>query len=189
MPNGLTDKMERFTLGLFSGKSQRQAYTEAGYSSRGLPATLDRVACDLANRSHIVARLAELRAEASSKLVMSVVERKERLSELGRGRIVDFLLENGAGIEVGRDSPNVGAVMELTTEQVGGGEPLSIIKTKVKLHNPIQAIGELNRMERIYEVGVTINQDNRVVNIYVQTERAKELLGQVKDRWQEVEGD
>lgn len=150
MAGGLTGKMEKYALGLFSGFSQRVAYKEAGYSSRGLPATLDRVACDLANRPHIVARLAELRAQAASNKVMDVVERKERLSEFGRGRIVDFLTENGAGIEVGKNSRNVGAVMELTTEQVAGSGELAVIKTKVKLHNPIQAIAELNKMDGVY---------------------------------------
>ena len=104
----------------------------------------------MANHPLVIARLVELRAEAASKAVMSVVERKERLSELGRGRIVDFLTENGAGIEVSRETPNVGAVMELTTEQVGGGESAPVIKTKVKLHNPIQAIDTLNKMEGVY---------------------------------------
>lgn len=39
----------------------------------------------------------------------------------------------------------------------------------------IQAIAELNKMEKIYAEGNTVNVDNRTVNIYTNSEKAKEL--------------
>ena len=44
--NKLTPKQERFALNLFKGLSQREAYIQAGYSSKQLPSTLDRNSFD-----------------------------------------------------------------------------------------------------------------------------------------------
>jgi len=56
----LTQKQESFTLNIYKGLSERQAYIEAGYSTNQLPATLDRNANKLANNNKILTRLAEL---------------------------------------------------------------------------------------------------------------------------------
>jgi len=80
---------------------------------------------------------------------MPVRERKERLSELSRANIPDFISDEG--IKVSKESPNVGAVSEITSVTRvlrKGGEPVVI--TKLKLHNPITAIAELNKMEGEY---------------------------------------
>ena len=41
---------------------------------------------------------------------------------------------------------------------------------------------ELNKMEHIYEPGLPINQDNRVINIFVMDGEAKELLEGIAER-------
>ncbi|KKN14756.1 hypothetical protein LCGC14_0993090 [marine sediment metagenome] len=53
----------------------------------------------------------------------------------------------------------------------------------------IAAADKLSLLDHSYELGPTINQDNRTVNIYVVDDEARELLGRVKDRTREVESD
>ena len=98
--------------------------------------------------------------------------------------------------------PNIQARIGQLKSQMASEKVLSVVQRKEILSTTARtpsesppthrdrtsAIGELNRMERIYEVGATINQDNRTVNIYVGTERAKELLGRVRDRFKGKEG-
>lgn len=74
---------EKFVQGLSCGLSQRKAYREAfPNSAKWKDATVDTKACNLAKEDKILARLEELRKEASSKAVMTATERKEWLSEL-----------------------------------------------------------------------------------------------------------
>jgi len=183
MTNGLSDKMEKYSLYLFQGLSQRRAYLQAGYAPGGRPAILDKAACYLAGHPKVVARLAELRGKAEDDAISDVKERKQRLTEFIRGNVTHYM-DDGGKLVLAKDTPRSGAVAEWQVKQTKYGE-----QRLLKLHDPIQAISELNRMERIYEVGATINQDNRTVNIYVVDDEARELLGRVKDRTREVEGD
>ncbi len=45
----------------------------------------------------------------------------------------------------------------------------------------MQAIAELNKMERIYEEGTTVNIDNRKAEIIVTSENARKLLTEIAD--------
>lgn len=162
----LSQKMEVYSLGLFEGKlSQRDCYTDAGYSPRQSPATLDRNACVLASNPKIVARLKELRQAAEDASVAKVLERQQVLTEIVRGRLTDY---SNCGpdkdlIDVGPESPNTAALQEVTsrTEYDKDGAGVAVV-TKIKLHNPIQAIAELNKMDHIYEVGGQVRDVNIV---------------------------
>lgn len=77
----LTQKEERYTQGLFIGKSQREAYKYAGYSMNQLPETIDANACRLAKDSKVIARLEELNEGTETENVASVLERKEVLTK------------------------------------------------------------------------------------------------------------
>jgi len=55
-----------------------------------------------------------------------------------------------------------------------------------KKANPVEAIREINKMENIYSEAPY--QDNRQISIYVQSERAKELLGRIKERLTDAKG-
>jgi len=46
---------------------------------------------------------------------------------------------------------------------------------RVELHNPVKAISELNKMERIYEVEGSVVIDNRTLNINVISDNARIL--------------
>lgn len=64
----LTPKQEKFVLGLIEGKSQRKAYIDAGYSTKGKSDNyIDRRAFELSKNSAILDRYEELRQEAAEQ--------------------------------------------------------------------------------------------------------------------------
>ncbi len=71
---------ERFCLELMTGCSQREAAMRAGYTPHDGGGFTNR----LMKKPDVQTRLKELQTAAASARVMSVVERKERLSEIGR---------------------------------------------------------------------------------------------------------
>ncbi len=145
MPVLKNSRHEKFALALFKGMSQKDAALEAGYK----PSRAEVTASELVRNSKVWGRVKELHGEAVSEGIMTVRERKEKLSEIGRGSLPDFMTEEG--IKVNKDSPNVGAVSEVTTVTKvfhKGGHPVVI--TKLKTHPPVPAIDLLNKMEGEY---------------------------------------
>lgn len=64
----LTPKQEKFVLGLIEGKSQRKAYIDAGYSTKGKNDNyIDSRAFELSKNSAILDRYEELRQEAAEQ--------------------------------------------------------------------------------------------------------------------------
>lgn len=187
MRTRLTQKQGQFALNIFQGMTQREAWKQAGYSVNYPIAHIDRDASLLANSPKILQRLQELREKTESAAVMNVQERKERLTEIARARLTDFmeLGQDGSWVNLGPEVPMSGAIQEIrsrTEYDKEGSSPT--IYTSVKLHNPLQAIDLLNKMDKLYSEG-SIFQDNRVarqVNIYVIDNETKNLLSQVGQR-------
>lgn len=177
----LTQKQEKFTLNLFKGLSQREAYIQAGYSSNQLPATIDRHAYELANTDKILARFNELREAAKNAAIADVEERKQILTEIARGRLTDYVTcgPDRDLIDVGSESPNTAAFQEITsrTEVDKDGAGVAVI-TKLKLHSSISAIDTLNKMDKIYSEN-TVNIDNRKVEIIVSSDEARQLTDKI----------
>ena len=79
-PMELTQKQETFTQLLFEGKTQREAWVQAGYSSKYAPAIIDVNACKLANSNKVKLRLGELnkpiiaRAQATKEAKLGKLE-------------------------------------------------------------------------------------------------------------------
>lgn len=64
----LTPKQEKFVLGLIEGKSQRKAYIDAGYSTKGKSDNyIDSQAFELSKNSAVLDRYEELRQEAAEQ--------------------------------------------------------------------------------------------------------------------------
>jgi len=165
-----TQKQEDFCLKYVETGKAGQAAIDAGYS----PKTAEAIASHNLIKPIVKARIEELRKMAVDASIASIIERKQKLTEITRANIPDFVEDSG--IKVEKKSPNVGAVSEVTTKTKvyrKGGEPVNI--TTLKLHNPIQAIAELNKMEHIYEPGDGVVVDNRTINIFVYSEKAKDL--------------
>jgi phage terminase small subunit len=180
----LTQKQERFVLNLFQGLSQRDAYVKAGYSSNQLPATIDRHAAELAKTDKIQARLSDLNGKAESKAIMSVSERKERLSEIARARLTDYQetgLDSGY-INIGKESPNTGAIASIkSATKFDENGNTGTLFTEVRLHNPVAAIQELNKMDGVYDdtAKLNVNVDNRKIEIIVASENARQLTDRI----------
>jgi len=149
MPILKNKRHEKFALAIFKGRTQRNAALEAGYK----PSRIDVTASELVRNRKVFDRIQELFQEAKTDGVMSVQERMERLSEIGRARLTDYVTcgPDRDLINVGPESPNTGALQEVTsrTEYDKDGAGVAVV-TKLKLHNPIQGISELNKMEGDY---------------------------------------
>ena len=182
--NRLTQKQETFAQNLFKGMSQREAWTQAGYSVKYAPSIIDVNACVLANSKKIQLRWAELNEATKDASVATVLERKQVLTEVLRGRLTDYTTcgPDRDLISVGPESPNTAAFQEITsrTEFDKDGAGMAVI-TKLKLHSSIQAIAELNRMERVYETEGSTTIDNRVLIINVPSEQGKKDIERVME--------
>ena len=159
-----------------------QALCEAGYSSR-----ITRAATALLARADVQARLAELNQLTLDASVAGPLERKQRLTEIVRARLTDYTHcgPDGDQINVGPESPNTGALQEITsrTEYDEDGSHPRVI-TKLRLRDPVPAISELNRMERIGQPDTVfnLNQDNRQIHIHVGDQETAALLNRVSER-------
>lgn len=145
------NRHEKFALAIFKGMSQKDAAIEAGYVNKG--SAIDVHASRLIRNAKIFDRIQELHKQVGCEGIMSVRERKERLSEIARARLTDFVEAgaDGSWINIGLESAHSAALQEVTskTEYDENGSKPTII-TKVKVHDPIRAISELNKMDGAY---------------------------------------
>lgn len=153
----LTQKQERFVINYFKLGNATEAAIVAGYSKKNA----DVIASQNLRKISVQARLQELRERVASSKIMDVTERKERLSEIARGNLTDYQeagLDGSGYISITKDSPNTAAIagIESATKFDENGNTGTLF-TKVKLHNPVNAIAELNKMEHIYETGTVVN--------------------------------
>jgi phage terminase small subunit len=142
---------EKFAQLWFAGATFEQAAIDAGYK----PKWARSIGSRLSTNVNILARYNELQQAAADAKIMSVRERKERLSEIGRARVTDFVgCEKGiARINVDLQSANSAAIQEVVTDEVQigkGNSALMVQVTKLKLRDPVRAIEELNKMDGAY---------------------------------------
>lgn len=146
---GLTQKQETFCLRYFELGNATKAARLAGYRPRSASV----IAAENLTKPLVVARLAELRKKAEDASVMSVLERKQRLSEIARARLSDVVSAgpDGSWINIGLDgcqSAALKSVKSRTEYGENGAHPTVI--TDVELHDPIRAIAELNKLDGAY---------------------------------------
>jgi phage terminase small subunit len=173
----LTQKREKFTRNLFEGMSQREAYRNSFNASRMIPATIDQRAYELAKNSEVQARLAELRQKAEDASVSTVLERKKILTQIQRATVADFVDEYGNLDIDSKAKLKTSAVAEVRTEKT-----LTGLRTTLKLRDPVSAISEHNKMEKIYSDAPVVNNDNRSINIIVRSSDAAGLTERISER-------
>jgi len=168
----LTQKQETFCVKYFELGNATEAALIAGYSPKYAATHTTR----WLNMANISTRLQELRDRAEDESVANVLERKQILTEIARGRVGNHLDEDQ---RIKQGVPLTSAsIQELETVDVkiGKGENAKLAQiTKIKLHNPTQAIDLLNKMDKLYTDGAMVSVDNRSININVGSEKAKEL--------------
>ncbi len=165
----LTQKQETFCIKYFELGNASEAALIAGYS----PRTVRAIASINLTKINIKERFQELRQKVEDDSIATVFERKQILTEITRGNLIDYQ-ETGADggyLNIGKESPNTRAISKITSRT----DKKDSVITKIKLHSPTQDIDLLNKMDRIYTDGATVNVDNRTVNINVGSEKAKEL--------------
>lgn len=172
-------RREKFCLALLQGMSKKDAALEAGYSPKWARSMASRLSTNVS----ILARMEALQYEAKDETVADVLERKRRLTEILRARLTDYLTcgPDRDLIDVGPESPNTGALQEVVsrTEYDKDGAGVAVI-TRVKLHDPVRSIAELNKMEHIYEPegsgSININIEKMVVDARGKLENALSRL-------------
>uniref|UniRef100_A0A6M3J3Q1 Putative terminase n=1 Tax=viral metagenome TaxID=1070528 RepID=A0A6M3J3Q1_9ZZZZ len=133
---------EAFCLHYAKTRNGTQSSIAAGSKSR-FPSD---VATVTLRRPWVQARIKQLWEKAESDVVMRVLERKEVLSEIGRSVLSDFIDDNGQIII--ENLKGHAAVKEVIIEQWRGADLEAQTRSiKIKVHNPIEAIHELNAME------------------------------------------
>ena len=182
MRTRLTQKQETFCVKYFELRHATEAAVLAGYS----PRNARRIASENLTKLDIKARIDELGKEVERAAVMNVQERMERLTEIGRARLTDFMTAgaDGSWVDIGPENPHSGALQEITsrTEYDDKGAGAAVI-TKVKLYDPTKAIDLLNKMDKLYSDGYQDNRVvNRVVNVFVIDSETKNLISRVGER-------
>jgi len=168
MPPLKNIRHELFVLALLKGMSQQDAAIEAGYK----PSRARFTGADLVTNRNIIDRIVELHRQIESDAIMPVKERKEILSEIGRGQLTDFIDKDGHPT-LTEDTPHGRAAAEFYIRESYNKQGDPVVTKGIKLHNPMTAIGEINKMEHIYESGASVVIDNRILTINVKSEKAK----------------
>lgn len=188
MRTRLTQKQETFCIKYFELRHATEAAIEAGYSRK----SAEKIGSENLTKPDIKARIDELGEEIERAAVMNVQERMERLTEICRARLTDFMTAgaDGSWVDIGPENSHSGALQEITsrTEYDEDSAKAAVI-TKVKLHNPLQAIDLLNKMDKLYSDGYQDNRVvNRVVNVFVIDNETKDLISQAGERTKLVNG-
>jgi phage terminase small subunit len=174
----LTQRQETFCITYFKCGNATQAAITAGYK----PKAARVMGSENLIKPAITSRLAELRGKVETKAIMDVQERKERLTEIARARLTDYMQlgADGSWVDIGKETPNGASIQEIhsRTEYDENGEHPTIY-TSVKLHDPMKAIDLLNKMDKLYTDGPTVNVDNRKMEIIVTSEKSKKLVQRI----------
>ena len=178
-----TQKQEVFCLKYVELGNISKAALIAGYS----PKTAPYIGSENLNKPKIIERIAYLRQVAEDATIATVLERKQVLTEIVRGRFANFMTNLTA------EKLRSAALQEIRVVEIGlnskeddEGKKRAPVKTTtktttIKLHSPIQAIAELNKMEGIYEAEGSMAIDNRTLIINVISDKAKELTQRVME--------
>jgi len=166
----LTQKQENFTLDVFSDVTPSKAYLNH-YKCK--PSASYALASRLLTYAKIQARLKELNTKLEDAAISTKKERRKILTEIQRARFADFVDEFGNLSLVDKEQLRNAAVQEIKTERTSAGG----IRTTLKLRDPVGAITEHNKMDRVYTEATPSTQDNRQYNFFiVGGESAKENL-------------
>ena len=179
MKDKLTQKQENFCLNVFQGMSQREAYIQS-YKPNYAITTIDANASRLASNEKVLKRLSELREKAQNSKIASVIERKEILSEIARANMTNFVEvgQDGAWFNIDNTNLNSRAIQSVQSKTILGKDGADdAVFIRVNLHNPIDAIKELNKMDGVYSdsAQININNDNREIKIIVASEKCKKI--------------
>ena len=102
------NRHEKFALCLLKGMSQKDAAIEAGYK----PSRAYQTASRLVRNGKVSERLQELQQAAEDASIASVIEGKQKLTEIARARISDFVRVDANGVHIIIDLVRVPALRD-----------------------------------------------------------------------------
>jgi len=100
----------------------------------------------------------ELQKKADDETIMDIRERKQLLTKIARGTVADFVTAGADGVvvNVGPENINSPALKSVKSRCITTGEgdgKQDAVITEVETRDPIAAISELNKMEKVYTDG------------------------------------
>ena len=150
MPPLNNSKWEKFCLNYFEGKSGKESTIIAGYKPSRAYQTVSRLLRD----GNILERLQKLQQAAASAKIASVRECKEKLTEIIRACMSDFVKVNANGVQIIIDpveSAHHAGLQDVRSWTKYDDNGISkVTVTTIKLHDSIKAIAELTKKERFY---------------------------------------
>ena len=138
--NGLTAKQQAAADHFIVHGDVGAAYRSAYSTGRMKDTTIAARATEVFKHPKVVAYVDAAKKAATSKAVMTRQEALEILSEIGRGKLSDFINENG---EIDKEAVSK-AGYSLEEFSIAAGKYGD--NKKVKVRNPIQAIERLSKM-------------------------------------------
>lgn len=153
MWGGLTDKQKKFIVFYVQNGNASLSARRAGYSDNCSKET----GCENLTKPHIrqiVDWMTEYVIDNSLDIsIMSKRERLQKLSRMASATHADFLTEAGdLDVQKAIKNGNIEALQEVTTNIIYGGEERPDINVKkLKLHDPVKIIAEMNKMDGSYE--------------------------------------
>lgn len=169
--SGLSIKQERFCFFVSRGLSAAEAYRQAKYKVKTAGAAKS-AASRLLTNVNVKAFIKHLRDVAVAKSIADLVEVKQGLTQIFRGRMGDYVNVNANGnvaVIPTNEALNSAAVQEVTTrtERIGGHEsPITADITTIKLRDPVRAAELLSKISGWHsDAGANVYNDNRQINI------------------------
>ncbi len=149
MPALKNSRQEIYTQNWFEGKTKEESAIVAGYA----PKWARSIGCRLSTNANILARYNELQQKAEDDSVAGVLERKQVLTEIVRGRFADFMTK------LTPEKLQSAALQEIRITEIGRDIPVK--HTTIKLNSPAQAIDLLNKMDKLYAEGFEPSGSNK----------------------------
>ena len=116
----------------------------------------------LQNKPKIKQRIVEIQKRTEDASVATLLERKQTLTEIVRGRVGQFVKADNDGVIINVDADNakLASLKSVKSRQVTSGhgdDKETATVTEIEVRDPVAAISELNKMEKVYDAGA----DNR----------------------------
>ncbi|MFA5107753.1 MAG: hypothetical protein WC497_05530 [Patescibacteria group bacterium] len=106
----------------------------------------------------VAVRVKAIQCKAEDATVATILERKQALTEIIRGRLGNFVTAGADGVipNIGPENLNSAALEMVESRCITMGEgdgKKDAVVTKVKVKDQVAAISELNKMEKVYVDG------------------------------------
>jgi len=167
--SSLSLKHEAFVLALLSGMTAADAARKAGYGRKNINVRI--IAWELLQREDIQKRLTEVMEATTDDGVLSLLQRKQVLSQIARASLKDYQDENGHFRPLDDDTPNPSAIAEVIYKY----DPVKrqAYPSMVRLRDPVDAIIELCRLDGAYKKKPMAIQIAPITSVTVDQTRAK----------------